>query len=269
MKEEILTEEIALDVLTPVALDHNRQVGFQSHPSSHHARNIYPTSWAKNLGSLAFQVAHSLEDLWPRSSGQTSRNISRGLGRSGRHPRSPSGESLNLLFLDFHSLFSETKRVKFSSFKWLVLGSFLKYVKSCGLFPENAHKVLVDLVTDIWRMHLSACSCLRTLILAVLLAWSIFLVFLSSLILIAPPRALPWVPCPGITSHGPSWPCCGHRPLFSSSLLSPTSLSALVTVTPQTHRMWAPRGQGACGSLLPCFQWCGQLQLLRCLINSC
>lgn len=25
MKEEILTEEIALDVLTPIALDHNRQ----------------------------------------------------------------------------------------------------------------------------------------------------------------------------------------------------------------------------------------------------
>lgn len=51
MKEKILTEEAAPDVLTPVALENNRQ-GWASKKSPHlpPPSNIYPTSRAKNLG---------------------------------------------------------------------------------------------------------------------------------------------------------------------------------------------------------------------------
>lgn len=92
--------------------------------------------------------------------------------------------------------------------------------KAVDFFRKNAHKVR-DLASDISEDACSrACSCLRTFALAVLLAWSIFLVFLSSLSFSS-----------FLQEPSPEYPAQGHLPWsVSGHSVASSSLIFLITV---------------------------------------
>lgn len=120
--------------------------------------------------------------------------------------------------------------------------------KAVDCFQKNAHKVQ-SLASDILEDVCSrACSRPRTFALAVPSAWSVFPVFPYSLSFSSflkepsPDFLTQWHlrgPSPATLLH--------HRPLFSSSVLSPTSLYAFVAVTPphtqcEPHEVRGPVG---------------------------
>lgn len=127
----------------------------------------------------------------------------------------------------------------------MVLGSFQNMSKAVDCFQKNAHKaqnLASDTLEDVCSR---ACSCPRTFALAMLSAWSVFLVspyslsFSSFLKEPSPDFLTQWY------LHGPSLATLlHHRPLFPSSLLSPTSLSTFAAVTPPHTHSVSPMRSG-------------------------
>lgn len=162
--------------------------------------------------------------------------MSRGLGRSGRYHRSPSGESLNLFFWTFiHSSANQESEVQcfLNDLSWVpfkicqkLWTVSRKMHTQCEIWHLISRRMRAPkLVPALGPLHL---LCSRPG------AFSLYSRLLSHSHRSS--KSPPLNTLPRGISHGPSLAILlRHRPLFSSSLLSPTSLSALVTVTPQTH----------------------------------